>query len=122
MKNDGDLILQPDYQRNYVATNKIASRLVESILLDVPIPVIYLAEEQDGTFSIIDGQQRITTFISFLDGKFPDNRPFRLSSLKVLNNLNRKSFTDLSTEQQKKIRSSTIHSIMLAYQKMNGNK
>ncbi len=76
MKNDGELILQPDYQRNFVATDIIASKLVESILLDVPIPVIYLAEEQDGNFSIIDGQQRLTSFISYLGGKFPDGRQF----------------------------------------------
>jgi uncharacterized protein with ParB-like and HNH nuclease domain len=113
MNNDNELILQPDYQRNYVASNKIASRLIESILLDVPIPVIYLAEEQDGTLSVIDGQQRLTTFVSFLYGKFPDNRDFRLSSLNILSDLNRKKFTELSIEQQKKIRSTTIHSIVI---------
>jgi hypothetical protein len=113
MKNDRELILQPDYQRNYVATNKIASRLIESILLDVPIPVVFLAEEIDGSFSIIDGQQRLTTFISFLEEKFPNNKPFRLSSLKVFDNLNGKLFSDLSPEQQKKIRSTTIHSIII---------
>jgi hypothetical protein len=113
MKNDGDLILQPDYQRNYVATNKIASRLIESILMDVPIPVVFLAEELDGTMSIIDGQQRLTTFISFLEGKFPDGRDFRLSSLNVLSDLNRKSFSDLDEQQKKKIRNTTIHSIII---------
>lgn len=46
MKQDGDLDLQPEYQRKYVASTKIASRLIESILMDVPIPVIYLAEEK----------------------------------------------------------------------------
>jgi len=76
MKNDGELLLQPNYQRNYVATDLIASKLIESILLDVPIPVVYLAEEQDGSYSVIDGQQRLTSFLSFLEGKFPDNRPF----------------------------------------------
>jgi 5-methylcytosine-specific restriction endonuclease McrA len=113
MKADGDLILQPDYQRDYVATNKIASRLVESILMDVPIPVVFLAEEPDGTMSIIDGQQRLTTFISFLEGKFPDGRDFRLSSLPVLKELNRKSFGDLDDIQKKKIRNTTIHSIII---------
>ena len=113
MKNDRDLILQPDYQRNYVATSKIASRLIESILMDVPIPVVFLAEESDGTMSIIDGQQRLTTFISFLEGKFPDNRAFRLSSLNILSELNRKSFDDLNEQEKKKIRNTTIHSIII---------
>jgi hypothetical protein len=113
MKNDGELALQPNYQRNYVATDLIASKLIESILLDVPIPVVYLAEEQDGSYSVIDGQQRLTSFLSFLEGKFPDNRPFKLSGLKVLPELNRKLFTDLDPELQKKIRSTTIHSIII---------
>ena len=113
MKNDGELILQPIYQRNFVATDLIASKLIESILLDVPIPVVYLAEEQDGSFSVIDGQQRLTSFLSFLEGKFPDSRPFKLSGLKVLSEVNRKLFVDLDNELQKKIRSTTIHSIII---------
>ena len=113
MKNDGELALQPNYQRNYVATDLIASKLIESILLDVPIPVVYLAEEQDGSYSVIDGQQRLTSFLSFLEGKFPDNRPFKISGLKVLPELNRKLFADLNPELQKKIRSTTIHSIII---------
>lgn len=113
MKNDGELLLQPNYQRNYVATDLIASKLIESILLDVPIPVVYLAEEQDGSYSVIDGQQRLTSFLSFLEGKFPDNRPFKLSGLKVLPEINRRLFIDLDLELQKKIRSTTIHSIII---------
>jgi uncharacterized protein with ParB-like and HNH nuclease domain len=113
MKNDGELALQPQYQRNFVATDLIASKLIESILLDVPIPVVYLAEEQDGSFSVIDGQQRLTSFLSFLEGKFPDTRPFKLSGLKVLPELNRKLFIELDLELQKKIRSTTIHSIII---------
>jgi hypothetical protein len=113
MKNDGELLLQPNYQRNYVATDLIASKLIESILLDVPIPVVYLAEEQDGSLSVIDGQQRLTSFLSYLEGKFPDSRPFKLSGLKVLSELNRKLFTELEGGLQKKIRSTTIHSIII---------
>lgn len=113
LKQDGELVLQPDYQRNFVATEQIASKLVESILLDVPIPVVYLAEEVNGNFSVIDGQQRLTSFISFLEGKYPDGKPFKLSSLKILPELNRKTFTDLDAEAQKKIRSTTIHSIII---------
>ncbi len=113
MKNDGELILQPLYQRNFVATDLIASKLIESILLDVPIPVVYLAEEQNGSYSVIDGQQRLTSFLSYLEGKFPDSRPFKISGLKVLSELNKKLFVELDSELQKKIRSTTIHSIII---------
>lgn len=113
MKNEGELVLQPEYQRNFVATDQIASKLIESILLDVPIPVIYLAEEQDGNFSVIDGQQRLTSFLSYLEGKFPDGRPFKLSGLKVLPELNRVAFRELDQAIQRKIKSTTIHSIII---------
>lgn len=113
LKNEGELILQPEYQRNYVANDQIASRLIESVLLDVPIPVVYLAEEQDGSFSVIDGQQRLTSFISFLEGKFPDGREFKLSGLKVLKELNKETFNSLVEDNKKKIKSTTIHSIII---------
>lgn len=113
MKQDGDLILQPDYQRKYVMNIKLASRLIESILIDVPIPVVYLAEESDGTFSVIDGQQRLTSFISYIEGSLPDNNTFKLKSLSVLKELNNKSFADLNKEHQTKIKTTTIHTILI---------
>ena len=113
MLQDGDLKLQPEYQRKYVATMGIASRLIESILMDVPIPVIYLAEEKDGSFSVIDGQQRLTSFISFINGKFPNGEIFKLSGLKVFKELNRKSFIELDKEYQNKIRTTTLHTIVI---------
>ena len=113
MHHDRDLQLQPEYQRNFVATSAIASRLIESILLDVPIPVVYLAEEKDGTFSVIDGQQRLTSFISFVEGTFPDGSDFKLTGLKVMKELNRKGFAQLDKELQSKIRTTTIHSILI---------
>src|SRR5438876_8710267 len=54
-----ELHLSPVYQRRYVWDNKKASKLVESLLINVPIPVCYFAEEPDGTRSTIDGQQRL---------------------------------------------------------------
>lgn len=113
MKQDGELVLQPEYQRNFVASPQIASKLIESILLDVPIPVIYLAEERDGSFSVIDGQQRLTSFLSFIEGKFPNNEEFKLTGLKVLSELNRKKYEQLEKNLQTKIKTTTIHSIII---------
>lgn len=113
MKQDGELILQPDYQRNFVVSNQLSSKLIESILLDVPIPVLYLAEEKDGTYSVIDGQQRLTSFLAFLDGKFPNGDEFKLSGLKVLSDLNRKKYLQLDKELQTKIKTTTLHSIII---------
>lgn len=113
MQQDGDLDLQPEYQRKYVATVKIASRLIESILMDVPIPVIYLAEEKNGTYSVIDGQQRLTSFLSFIIGKFPNGEVFKLSGLSVFKELNRKTYEELDKDLQNKIKKTTIHTIVI---------
>lgn len=113
MKQDGELELQPEYQRNFVMDSARASKLIESVLLDVPIPVIYLAEENDSVYSVIDGQQRLTTFISFLESKFPDGRDFNLTGLKVLKEYNRKQYIDLPKEMQMKIKKTTIHTIII---------
>lgn len=104
---DGDLVLQPDFQRYFVWDNAKSSKLIESVLLDVPLPIIYLAEEQDGRESVIDGQQRLTTFFDYLDGKFS------LSRLQVRKDLNGTKFLDLDKQLQNKIRRASIRAITI---------
>ena len=70
------LIVQPDFQRYFIWDEKKASRLIESAILDIPIPSIYLAEENDGREYVIDGQQRLMSFFSFIDGSFLVGRGF----------------------------------------------
>src|SRR5438874_6788507 len=59
---ENDLILQPDFQRYFVWDRTRQSRLIESVLVDVPLPIVYLSEEADGREEVIDGQQRLTSF------------------------------------------------------------
>ena len=87
----GRLIIQPDFQRQFVWDQAKSSRLIESALLRIPLPVIYLAQEKDGKEQVIDGQQRLTAFFSFIDGKFPSGADFRLSGLKVFSELSGKT-------------------------------
>ena len=101
--NRGKVNLQPDFQRNFVWNTSKASRLVESLLLDIPIPVIYVAEEANRTYSVVDGQQRLTSICSFVNGTLPGGQTFKLSGLQVLSELNRKTFSDLAVEQQESI-------------------
>ncbi len=100
----GKLVLQPDFQRHFVWDAAKSSRLIESALLDIPLPVIYLSEENDGREYVIDGQQRLTAFFSFIDGQFPNGKDFSLLGLKVFTELNGESFKKLNEEQQDKIR------------------
>jgi Protein of unknown function DUF262 len=97
------LIVQPDFQRHFIWDEKKASRLIESAILDIPIPSIYLAEEPDGREYVIDGQQRLMSFFSFIDGKFPNGKEFRLTGLKVLQELKTKNFKELDQQSQDKI-------------------
>lgn len=110
-KTRGRLVLQPDFQRQYVWDSTKASKLIESAILQIPLPIIYLSEEKDGKEYVIDGQQRLTSFFSFIDGKFPDNKPFKLSGLNVRTDLNGKKFSDLSEEEQDGIRYYKIRAI-----------
>lgn len=99
----GRLHVQPIFQRQFVWDKIKSSRLIESALLDIPIPIVYLSEEKDGKENVIDGQQRLTAFFAFIDGKFPNNSEFKLSGLKVFTDLNGKKFNELSEELQDKI-------------------
>lgn len=100
----GKLIVQPDFQRQFVWDTTKASRLIESALLGIPIPVIYLSQEPDNKEYVIDGQQRLTSFFSFMDGKFPDGVDFKLTGLKVFQELNGKKYDALPDELQDDIR------------------
>lgn len=113
---DGDLDVQPDFQRGFVWDIVKASRLIESILLDIPLPVIYLSQEKDSREYVIDGQQRLTSFFSFIDGKLPDpllpfGKDFKLNNLNVFTELNGVFFKDLPKELQKKIRYYKVRTI-----------
>lgn len=114
MYSEEDL-LKPEIQRKYVWDRSEASRFIESILLGLPVPSIFLAKRNDQRFLIIDGYQRIMTVFDFVEkGIFSkDGKTFKLSNSPRINGRWRgKSFNELSGADQRKIRSTTIHAIM----------
>ena len=62
--------LDPDFQRDFVWKIDKQSRLIESCLMRIPLPVFYVAEAKDGRIVVVDGLQRLTTFTRFLAGNF----------------------------------------------------
>ena len=89
-KYDKDRIcIDPDFQRNLVWTNKQKSELIEFVFMQIPLPLIYLAENEDGKLVVVDGRQRLTTFFQFLDNEF------RLKDLKILPQINGMNFNEL---------------------------
>ncbi|MBD3338133.1 MAG: DUF262 domain-containing protein [Candidatus Lokiarchaeota archaeon] len=109
----GKLNLQPDFQRQFVWDKVKASGLIESLLLDVPIPIIYLAEDDDGTLLVIDGQQRLSSIFSFIDGRFPNGKFFRLSKIKILKEINQKLFSEIDESYQDKLEEAPLSTIIV---------
>jgi hypothetical protein len=67
--NKGKITIQPDFQRNQVWSNIQKSKFIESILLNFPLPPIYLNETKESAFIVIDGLQRSTALNEFYNGK-----------------------------------------------------
>jgi len=105
----GHLTLQPKFQREYVWDSRpeLPSRLIESLLLEIPIPPIYFGKVAEGRLEMIDGQQRLKTLVDFVSNKFP------LRKLHSMASLNHKFFKDLTKSQQEKILDSPIRSIVI---------
>ncbi|TXL08575.1 hypothetical protein BMR08_13975 [Methylococcaceae bacterium CS2] len=108
-----DIIISPDYQRNYVwvANDEFEnkrSRLIESLLLNIPIPVIYFAEQKKTlTYEVIDGQQRLRTFEDFL------NDDFKLKELQIRTDVNGKTYSELEQKDKDEIRKRSIRAIVI---------
>lgn len=65
MFEDGDLFITPEYQRAFRWSNFQQTRFIESVLLGIPIPPIFVAEDDKGKWEVVDGLQRISTIFSF---------------------------------------------------------
>ncbi|WHQ37486.1 DUF262 domain-containing protein [Spiroplasma sp. SV19] len=94
MIDDEEIILQPDFQRNYVWSQANASLFIESLLMGVPIPTIFISENRDNKWEVIDGQQRLTTIMKFF------NDDFLLKKLSVLEEFKNKKFSLLNSDVQ----------------------
>ena len=110
MYKNGD-IEKPDLQRNYVWQKPEASRFVDSILLGLPVPGIFLARTKESRFLIVDGFQRITTIYDYITGIFErDKKVFRLSNTENIYHLWRgRAYTELDEALQRSVRTYSIH-------------
>jgi hypothetical protein len=106
-------LIKPELQRHYVWDKVEASRFVESLLLGLPVPSIFLANTSEEEKLIVDGYQSLMTVYDYVKWIWSkDERVFRLSNSVKLNERCRgKSFNELQPAEQRKIRSTTIHAI-----------
>jgi len=89
-----EIIIDPDFQRLFVWDLKDKSELIESILMGIPLPVLYFFEQNDGKLQVVDGRQRLTAIFQYMDNEFA------LSELKILPDEKGKKFSDLSPMMQ----------------------
>lgn len=90
--------LSPEYQRRDRWSAQRQSKLIESFLMNVPIPPIFLNEDSYGVYSVIDGKQRLTAIYEFMRGRL------KLTGLKVFSDINGRSVDDLPPALQSIVR------------------
>lgn len=114
MFQEGEIEI-PDMQRNFVWSTSKCSKLIESILIGLPIPPLFFMDKGNNRYEVIDGLQRLTAISNFILGNnwgnitnsVQRNRPAKLST-NVDESIESKKFVDLTLEQQKKLKRSTI--------------
>ena len=111
---DENEIFVPAYQREFVWNDERKSKFIESVILELPIPYIFIATlpkdiaDDEGRAEIVDGSQRVRTLASFLSDDFV------LSGLEKLENLNGFRFSDLEISRQRKIKRQGVRVIELS--------
>lgn len=98
----------PDYQREFIWDTIRQSRFIESLMLGLPIPYIFLAETSDGRYEIVDGSQRIRTLSAFL------NDQLIIKGLEKIPDLNSLKFSELVISRQRKFKNISLKMIVLS--------
>lgn len=101
--------LAPDFQRKAgIWTDGKQSRLIESLLLRIPIPSFYAAEKKDGSWAIVDGIQRLTSIARFVEPEAVGADPLKLTGLEYLRNFEDTGFANLSGKLQIRLRETEV--------------
>lgn len=104
--DEGSLDLAPDFQRLKVWKSAQKSSLIESVLLQIPLPAFYFAEDRDGTLRVVDGVQRLTTVYDFVRGG--PGSAFALAGLEYIDDIVGKRFDDLPLPWQRRLYNTQI--------------
>ena len=97
----GFYVMDPDFQRDFIWKPDKQSRLIESVIMRIPLPVFYLAEDEEGKMIVVDGLQRLSTFEHFLKNNLKLRLPDR-------ERLHGKRFSDLGPKLQNRIEDSNL--------------
>lgn len=97
----GSFVMNPDFQRDFIWPEDKQSKLIESVLMRIPLPVFYLGEDEIGRMIVVDGLQRLSTFKRFVSNEFQLKLPDQPE-------LNNKLFKNLSPKLQNRIEDCTL--------------
>ena len=109
-------MIDPDYQRLFRWSEDQRSRLIESVLLRLPLPQIFLIENKDGVLELIDGLQRISSVLQFIESQLLGLEPLRLDGCDIIKQLNGKIFADLSLSMRLTLKRTPIRAVIIKKQ------
>lgn len=95
---NGTLKINPDFQRNFVWDGARKSQLIESMILKIPLPMFYVAEDRKGVWEVVDGLQRLSSIRDFVLGPDQDGKGDKLIKLEFLKKFNGQTFFSLAKD------------------------
>lgn len=116
LHKNAELVIQPEYQRLFRWSGQQKSHLIESILLELPVPQIFVIENQDGVFELIDGLQRTSTVLQFMEPDSINLEPLVLEGCSLIPSLNGKKFHDLPLSLRLSLKRSPIRTVVIKKQ------
>lgn len=116
MYADGELIIRPDFQRMFRWSEGAQARFIESLLLELPIPPIFLIERDDRIYELIDGLQRLSSYLHFRGQLRVDDEvlpPLVLTDCDIVKELNGHTYRDLPRALEIKLKRSYVRAEIL---------
>lgn len=113
MYENEELIIDPDYQRLFRWDNDKQSRFIESLILEMPVPPIFVIETSDNVYELIDGLQRISSYLHFRgitikDGEKKEDDFLELEGCDIIKDINRLTYNDLPKSIQIRLKRNFI--------------
>lgn len=113
LHREGEIIIRPEYQRLFRWSNEQRSRLIESIILQLPIPPIFLVENEDGVLELIDGLQRTSSVLQFLDNNAIGEPRLQLTGCDIIKSINDMYFENFPVAVRMRIKRTPIRAIVI---------
>ncbi|MFS0735504.1 DUF262 domain-containing protein [Sphingomonas sp. 1P06PA] len=116
LKVENEIKIDPEYQRLFRWSPEQKSRLVESVLLKLPVPPIFFIENEDGRYELIDGLQRVSSMIQFIEPAAIDLDELELRGCDIIGDLNGMTFNKLPLTLRLQVKRSSVRAVIIKRQ------